>query len=476
MFTSALKTKASNLFSSNSNSSSNPPTPTKDKNRERERERARDSRNSASTSAHTSTSSSAAASSSISTFSSTSAPVSSSAASSSGHSASPLPASGGNPHAGSRIPVSTSMMHTSHSNAHGNGHVYREPELPHSAARRLENNDDDIHMMTVNPRLIDPSVLSQLAGLSSEPKVQAQAYQHQNTGYASQHGYGQSAVVDRSAPPPPPSQTQIQAPHYHKRGTGDQLQVPGQAHAQAARDVVLKARPTTAGVVGSPAAVGGRTYQSGAQGQGQGQDQSGSDNGRVLQLWERQILSNPEVKRKATLAQLYFLDYYFDLLGYLHARKTRCATFKSDTASRRLTPGSEGYNSEFRSYAGRERVLLRKRRTKLKVEQFRIIAQVGQGGYGSVYLARKADTGQVCALKKMKKTTLAKMDEVKHVLIERDILTATKTPWLVKLLYAFQDRDHVYLAMVRPVFFLSLSSCSSFSWPGIFLGHARQGE
>lgn len=69
----------------------------------------------------------------------------------------------------------------------------------------------------------------------------------------------------------------------------------------------------------------------------------------------------------------------------------------------------------------------------------------------------------------MKKATLAKMDEVsgpskifrtlidrrrsskqvKHVLVERDILTATKTPWLVRLLYAFQDREHVYLAMVR---------------------------
>lgn len=32
--------------------------------------------------------------------------------------------------------------------------------------------------------------------------------------------------------------------------------------------------------------------------------------------------------------------------------------------------------------------------------------------------------------------------------MERDILTATKTPWLVRLLYAFQDREHVYLAMV----------------------------
>jgi len=33
------------------------------------------------------------------------------------------------------------------------------------------------------------------------------------------------------------------------------------------------------------------------------------------------------------------------------------------------------------------------------------------------------------------------------VLVERDILTATKTPWLVRLLYAFQDPEHVYLAM-----------------------------
>ena len=31
--------------------------------------------------------------------------------------------------------------------------------------------------------------------------------------------------------------------------------------------------------------------------------------------------------------------------------------------------------------------------------------------------------------------------------MERDILTATKTPWLVRLLYAFQDPEHVYLAM-----------------------------
>ncbi|KAG8930320.1 hypothetical protein FRC02_004362 [Tulasnella sp. 418] len=164
-----------------------------------------------------------------------------------------------------------------------------------------------------------------------------------------------------------------------------------------------------------------------------------------LQLWEKELIDSPEVKRKATVAQLYFLDYYFQTLGYLASRNERRAHFDADTSARDLTEAE--YVSELKSYNGRERVILRKRRAKLRVEQFHIIAQVGQGGYGEVYLARKSETGEVCALKKMRKRTLFKMDEVRHVLVERDILTATKTPWLVRLLYAFQDTQHVYLAM-----------------------------
>ncbi|KAF8151996.1 AGC/NDR protein kinase [Mycena galopus ATCC 62051] len=164
-----------------------------------------------------------------------------------------------------------------------------------------------------------------------------------------------------------------------------------------------------------------------------------------FKIWELELLDNPEVKRKATVAQLYFLDYYFQTLGYLHSRKERRAKFDKDTATRDLKPTEHA--KEFKSYCGRERVLLRRRRTKLRVDQFHIIAQVGQGGYGEVFLARKQETGEVCALKKMRKRTLFKMDEIRHVLVERDILTATKTPWLVRLLYAFQDPQFVYLAM-----------------------------
>ena len=47
----------------------------------------------------------------------------------------------------------------------------------------------------------------------------------------------------------------------------------------------------------------------------------------------------------------------------------------------------------------------------------------------------------------MSKGHLHKMNEVQHILAERDVLTQTKTPWLVKLYYAFQDQTNVYLAM-----------------------------
>ena len=98
-------------------------------------------------------------------------------------------------------------------------------------------------------------------------------------------------------------------------------------------------------------------------------------------------------------------------------------------------------------YTGRERAALRKRRVRLRHADFQILTQVGQGGYGQVYLAQKKDTREVCALKVMNKKLLFKLDEVRHVLTERDILTTANSEWLVRLLYSFQDDKSIYLAM-----------------------------
>ena len=143
---------------------------------------------------------------------------------------------------------------------------------------------------------------------------------------------------------------------------------------------------------------------------------------------------------------LDFLDYYFDLLTYIHNRNQRLSRFKAENS---YDEDPETYTANWNKYKGRERAALRKRRTRLRQNDFQILTQVGQGGYGQVFLAQKKDTKEVCALKVMSKKLLFKLDEIRHVLTERDILTAAKSPWLVKLLYAFQNEESIFLAMVR---------------------------
>jgi cell cycle protein kinase DBF2 len=167
---------------------------------------------------------------------------------------------------------------------------------------------------------------------------------------------------------------------------------------------------------------------------------------RGLTAEEREILQKPHVRRMVNVTQLYFLDYYFDLLTYVGARQTRLNAFKQEYPAPPETDEPE-FNKMWSMYAGRERANLRKRRVRLRQGDFQILTQVGQGGYGQVFLAQKKDTREVCALKVMSKKLLFKLDEVRHVLTERDILTSAQSEWLVKLLYSFQDERSIYLAM-----------------------------
>ena len=130
----------------------------------------------------------------------------------------------------------------------------------------------------------------------------------------------------------------------------------------------------------------------------------------------------------------------------MHNRQSRELAFNAAYPSPPETI-QDVYDPARHKYLGRERANLRKRRTRLRHHDFQILTQVGQGGYGQVYLAQKKDTKEVCALKVMRKKLLFKLDEVRHILTERDILTAAKSEWLVKLLYSFQDDEQIYLAM-----------------------------
>ncbi|KAJ3385377.1 hypothetical protein HDU84_002274 [Entophlyctis sp. JEL0112] len=147
---------------------------------------------------------------------------------------------------------------------------------------------------------------------------------------------------------------------------------------------------------------------------------------------------------------IYFLDYYYDLISYLNQRKQRTVELAEHLG--RQKADDSRVQAELSRFFEHERATLRERRTRLRVSAFQIVTQIGQGGYGQVYLVRKRDGsggngGEVMALKKMSKRILKRMGEVHHVITERDILARADSIWLVKLFYAFQDLENVYFAM-----------------------------
>jgi serine/threonine protein kinase len=75
------------------------------------------------------------------------------------------------------------------------------------------------------------------------------------------------------------------------------------------------------------------------------------------------------------------------------------------------------------------------------------LALLGRGGYGEVYLTRKIDTGEILALKRMKKSKFTEKNEVLRVLKEREVMVKSRSPWLARLKYCFQTQTHLYMAM-----------------------------
>uniref|UniRef100_A0A8C9XGB1 non-specific serine/threonine protein kinase n=1 Tax=Sander lucioperca TaxID=283035 RepID=A0A8C9XGB1_SANLU len=81
------------------------------------------------------------------------------------------------------------------------------------------------------------------------------------------------------------------------------------------------------------------------------------------------------------------------------------------------------------------------------LSDFEVRAVVGRGRFAEVQVVREKATGDVCALKVMAKTDLRTQENVVFHEEERRILALNSSPWIPQLLYAFQDKEHVYLAM-----------------------------
>jgi serine/threonine protein kinase len=60
-------------------------------------------------------------------------------------------------------------------------------------------------------------------------------------------------------------------------------------------------------------------------------------------------------------------------------------------------------------------------------KDFEMISVIGKGSYGKVMLVKKRDTGQLYALKVLKKAEIIRRNQVEHTMTERRILVSLKT-------------------------------------------------
>ncbi|XP_019413851.1 PREDICTED: probable serine/threonine protein kinase IRE isoform X2 [Lupinus angustifolius] len=84
---------------------------------------------------------------------------------------------------------------------------------------------------------------------------------------------------------------------------------------------------------------------------------------------------------------------------------------------------------------------------RTSIEDFEIIKPISRGAFGRVFLARKRATGDLFAIKVLKKADMIRKNAVQSILAERDILISVQNPFVVRFFYSFTCRENLYLVM-----------------------------
>ncbi|CAL4897628.1 unnamed protein product [Urochloa decumbens] len=84
---------------------------------------------------------------------------------------------------------------------------------------------------------------------------------------------------------------------------------------------------------------------------------------------------------------------------------------------------------------------------RTSIEDFEIIKPISRGAFGRVFLARKRVTGDLFAIKVLKKADMIRKNAVESILAERDILISARNPFVVRFFYSFTCRENLYLVM-----------------------------
>lgn len=141
-----------------------------------------------------------------------------------------------------------------------------------------------------------------------------------------------------------------------------------------------------------------------------------------------------------------------DTVADLLPRSIPILTRRQSSASRFSSSYEVELHDSFVSASLNRRHLVKHYRPKLT--DFETIKVLGQGSYGKVLLVREKSTGRLFAQKQLQKASLVinESNEIheknyQRTLNEKTILEKVNHPNIVKLFYAFQDNNKVYLIL-----------------------------
>ena len=84
---------------------------------------------------------------------------------------------------------------------------------------------------------------------------------------------------------------------------------------------------------------------------------------------------------------------------------------------------------------------------KISPTNFICLAQLGKGSFGEVYLVKKLNTEEKYAMKVLSKDRIMSQNLLKYAIAERNVLSTSNHPFIVKLSYAFQTSSRLFLVI-----------------------------
>ena len=95
----------------------------------------------------------------------------------------------------------------------------------------------------------------------------------------------------------------------------------------------------------------------------------------------------------------------------------------------------------------KEKKIIQKKIEKMSASNYESLAIIERGAFGEVHVCREIKTGEIVAIKKIRKDILQQKKQIKHTMDEQDFLSKVNSPWIVKLKASFQEGDFLYLVM-----------------------------